>query len=101
MAAIKVQTPEVRVSFTSLGPLRFHRPSAVISTHNRVVYRCELDAEHFVVTDEVLNDPQRESAHPDGLLTRTLHFVSGIRNFLLRTPAKNPQKWDIVLLGKL
>ena len=55
----------------------------------------------FVVADEVLNDSQRESAHPDGFLTRTLHFVSEIRNFLLRTPAKNPQKWDIVLLGKL
>ena len=54
-----------------------------------------------MVTDEVLNDPQRESAYPDGFLTRTLSFVSEIRNFLLRTPAKNPQKWDIVLLGEL
>ena len=55
----------------------------------------------FVAVDEVLNDPQRESAYPDNFLTRTLRFVSEIRNFLLRTPAKNPQKWDIVLLGEL
>ena len=48
---------------------------------------------------ELLNNIQRESVYPDGFLARTLHFVSGTRNLLLRTPAKNPQKWDIVLLG--
>jgi len=41
----------------------------------------------------------RESTYPNGFLARTLHLVSGTRNFLSRTPAKNPQKWDIVLLG--
>ncbi|KAF9646019.1 MFS general substrate transporter [Thelephora ganbajun] len=41
----------------------------------------------------------RESTYPDGFLARTLRLVSGTRSFLLRTPAKNPQKWDIVLLG--
>ena len=50
--------------------------------------------------DEPFNEIQRESAYPDGFLARTLRLVSGTRNFLLRTPAKNPQKWDIVLLGE-
>jgi hypothetical protein len=50
--------------------------------------------------DKGLNNPQRESAYPDGFLTRTLRLVSSTRNLLLRTPAKNPQKWDIVLLGE-
>ena len=53
-----------------------------------------------VEPEEVLNGIQRESAYPDGFLARTLHLVSSTRNFLLRTPAKNPQKWDIVLLGE-
>lgn len=43
----------------------------------------------------------RESAYPGGFLAQTLRLVSGTRNFLLRTPSKNPQKWDIVLLGGL
>jgi hypothetical protein len=54
----------------------------------------------LVEVEEVLNNVQRESAHPDGFLARTLRLVTGTRNFLLRTPAKNPQKWDIVLLGE-
>jgi len=54
-----------------------------------------------VESDKVLNKIQRESAYPDGFLARTLRLVSSTRNFLLRTPAKNPQKWDIVLLGEL
>lgn len=54
----------------------------------------------FVGVEEVLNDIQRESAYPDGFLARTLRLVSGTRNFLLKTPGKNPQKWDIVLLGE-
>ena len=53
-----------------------------------------------VEADKELNNPQRESAYPDGFLARTLHLVSSTRNLLLRTPAKNPQKWDIVLLGE-
>lgn len=53
-----------------------------------------------VTGEEILNNIQRESAQPDGFLARTLHLVSVTRNFLLRTPAKNPQKWDIVLLGE-
>ena len=48
---------------------------------------------------EPLNNLQRESADRDGFLARTLRFVSGTRDLLLRTPAKNPRKWDIVLLG--
>ena len=55
----------------------------------------------FLEADKGLKNPQRESAHPDGFLARTLRLVSGTRNLLLRTPAKNPQKWDIVLLGEL
>lgn len=54
----------------------------------------------FLEADKRLNNPQRESAHPDGFLARTLRLVSGTRSTLLRTPAKNPQKWDIVLLGE-
>ena len=54
----------------------------------------------FVESDELLNAIQRESVYHDGFLARTLRLVSGTRNFLLRTPAKNPQKWDIVLLGE-
>lgn len=50
--------------------------------------------------DELLSNTQRESAYPDGFLARTLRLVSSTRNLLLRTPAKNPQKWDIVLLGE-
>lgn len=53
-----------------------------------------------VGVEGVLSDLQRESAYPDGLLAGTLRLVSVTRNFLLRTPAKNPQKWDIVLLGE-
>ena len=53
----------------------------------------------LVEAGEPLNSMQRESAYSDGLLARTLRLVSGTRNLLLRTPAKNPQKWDIVLLG--
>lgn len=50
--------------------------------------------------EDVLNNTQRESAYPDGFLARTLRLVSETRNLLLRTPGKNPQKWDIVLLGE-
>ena len=56
----------------------------------------------FLEADKRLkNRSQRESAHPDDFLAKTLRLVSGTRNLLLRTPAKNPQKWDIVLLGEL
>jgi len=41
----------------------------------------------------------RESSSPGGFLSQTLHAVSQIRNFLLQSPTRNPQKWDIVLLG--
>lgn len=85
------------VSFIAVGPPRFHNPLTAISPYNRVVYRRE--SCHFVELGEVLNKTQRESAYPDGFLARTLRLVSHTRNFLLRTPAKNPQKWDIVLLG--
>ena len=53
----------------------------------------------LVEADKGLNNPQRESPHPDGFLARTLRLVSGTRSILLRTPARNPRKWDIVLLG--
>lgn len=44
---------------------------------------------------------QRESSIPNGLLSRTLGFVSAIRSYFLQSAARNPQKWDVVLLGGL
>ena len=34
----------------------------------------------FMVADEVLNDSQRESAHPNGFLTRAPSFVSPLED---------------------
>lgn len=68
----------------------------------RIIEWYTVVSSRIVVGVEVVsNNVQRESAYSDGFLARTLRLVSGTRNLLLRTPAKNPQKWDIVLLGEL
>ncbi|KAG6378687.1 major facilitator superfamily domain-containing protein [Boletus reticuloceps] len=41
----------------------------------------------------------KEGSDPTCLLSRTLYTISSIRA-LLYTPTNNPQKWDVVLLGK-
>ncbi|KAI0322481.1 major facilitator superfamily domain-containing protein [Amylostereum chailletii] len=43
---------------------------------------------------------KRETSDPNGLLSRTLGFVSTIRGQLY-TSSQNPQRWDVVLLGGL
>ncbi|OAX44542.1 MFS DHA1 sub-family [Rhizopogon vinicolor AM-OR11-026] len=42
----------------------------------------------------------RESSNPNGLLYRTLWFVSAVRGVFYK-PNQNSQRWDVVLLGGL
>ena len=77
MAAIKVQ----RIVFLSLLLDLFAFFPRIVEWYtigSRALNIC-------IVVDEVLNDSQRESAHPDGFLTRTLSFVS-----LLEDPGEEP-----------
>lgn len=41
---------------------------------------------------------QRETSDPNGFLSQTLAFVSGVRGLFYKS-AQNSQKWDVVLLG--
>ncbi|KAK7470521.1 hypothetical protein VKT23_001946 [Stygiomarasmius scandens] len=43
---------------------------------------------------------KREISYPNGFLSRTLAFVSGVRSLLYK-PSLHSQKWDVVLLGGL
>lgn len=43
---------------------------------------------------------QREGSDPSGFLSQTLGFITAVRSTLFTGAAKNPQKWDVVLLGE-
>ncbi|KAK7695925.1 hypothetical protein QCA50_000564 [Cerrena zonata] len=44
---------------------------------------------------------KREGSDPSGFLSQTLGFITAVRSTLFTGAAKNPQKWDVVLLGGL
>lgn len=54
---------------------------------------------HHTAYLPLLRSYQKEGFDPACLLSRTLHTTSSIRALFYK-PNNNPQRWDVVLLGK-